>query len=274
MADAASHAPWSGRWPTELAECVLHNMTMDSPAGDAPLEPGPIPLYYQLEQRLLTRISENEFLPGAALPTEDQICDEYKVSRITVRRALDGLQRLGMIERRRGVGSFVAEKPQGINSKLTGSLSEFLAQAGSLNTRSISLNEAMPDANVRKRLGLGTDELAVLLRTVGELDGAPVAYLEIWFPFEIGRLLEKSQLEGNLPIVRVVEQVSSIRITRASQTIRPDFAGQDAAEHLQIAPSAPILHVERIYFAGDRPVELVNVRYHPDRYRYAIEFRN
>lgn len=242
------------------------------PVDDA-LEQGPVPLYYQLEQRLRTRIVADEFAPGSALPTEDQICREYKVSRITVRRALDELQRQGLVERRRGLGSFVREKRQGINSKLTGSLTEFLVTAGSLMTSSIDLEEADPPAGVRNQLRLEASDRAILLRTIGSLDGLPIAYLEIWLPTDIGSQLRREELDGAVPVVRTVEQVAQIRITRAEQTIVPGHAGSEAARHLLIDPQAPILHVERIYFSGDRPIELAIVRYHPDRYRYAIELK-
>ncbi len=240
---------------------------------EGPLEQGPVPLYYQLEQHLRARIAANEFAPGSALPTEDQICFHYQVSRITVRRALDGLQRQGLIERRRGIGSFVTEKPRGIDSHLSGSLSEFLAVAGALHTSCIGLEEVVPPKEVSQKLKLAPDVPAVLLRTVGSLEEGPVAYLEIWFPVEIGRQLKIEQMDGNLPIVRLVEKVANVRITRAEQTIEPDHAGEDAAAHLQIDPKSPILHVRRVYFVGDRPIELANVRYHPERYRYAIDFK-
>lgn len=251
----------------------MQSLTIEIPAAGAPLEQGPVPLYYQLEQRLRARIGAEEFAPGAALPTEDQICSEYKVSRITVRRALDSLQRQGLIERRRGVGSFVAEKPRGINSHLTGSLSEFLAMAGSLNTRCLALEAADPPEDVRGKLGIAEGERAILLRTVGSLDSGPVAFLEIWFPEDIGGQLKVGELGGYMPVVRLVEQVANIRITRAEQTIEPDYAGEEAASHLHIDPKSPILHVRRVYYAGDRPVEMAYVRYHPDRYRYAIDFK-
>ena len=237
------------------------------------LEQGPVPLYYQLEQRLRARITSDEFLPGTALPTEDQICAEYSVSRITVRRALAALAQQGLIDRRRGVGSFVAEKLRGINSHLTGSLNEFLAMAGSLNTRCLSLGRADPPIQVRNRLGLEPGEHAVLLRTVGSLEDGPVAYLEIWFPPSIGDKLTAQDLDGDLPVVRQVEQAANVRITRAEQKIEPDCAGVVAAEYLEISEDTPILNVQRVYFAGDRPIELANVRYHPNRYRYAIEFK-
>lgn len=237
------------------------------------LEQGPVPLYYQLEQHLRSRIADEEFLPGASLPTEDQICREYKVSRITVRRALDGLQRQGLIERRRGLGSFVLEKKLGINSQLTGSLSEFLASAGTLATSNLGIEESDPPASIRKRLDLGPQDRATLLRTIGYLDGMPVAYYEIWLPVDLGGPLAQDYGDDHTPIIRKVEHIAKAKVTRAEQTIEPSCAGEVAASHLDIEPNAPILHVQRVYFAGRRPIELANVRYHPDRYRYAIELK-
>jgi DNA-binding transcriptional regulator YhcF (GntR family) len=90
---------------------------------------GPIPLYFQLEQILRSRIAGGEFKAEAALPSEDQICSQYGISRITVRRALAALNAQGLITRRRGVGSFLAAQQRGVQPRLTGSLSEFLATA-------------------------------------------------------------------------------------------------------------------------------------------------
>lgn len=238
------------------------------------LEPGPVPLYYQLEHRLRERIEGEEFNPGDCLPTEDRICEQYGVSRITVRRALDALQQQGLIERRRGAGSFVTGKRKGIDSHLTGSLNEFLASAASLRTRSLSLTRADPPADVRQSLGLGPDETAILLKSVGSLDDqGPVAYLEIWFPLDIGSSLTAGNIEGNVPVIRMVEQLNGLRLTRAEQTIEPDRAGAAAAAELGVAPDTPILRVRRVYYAHpDRPIEVALVRYHPARYRYEIDF--
>jgi GntR family transcriptional regulator len=75
------------------------------------LSPGPVPLYHQLEQDLRARIKGQEFKIGEALPTEERICAEYGVSRITVRRALETLIAEGLINKRRGVGTFVTSPP-------------------------------------------------------------------------------------------------------------------------------------------------------------------
>src|SRR4051812_46886122 len=103
-------------------------------APTRPLHDGPVPLYHQLEQDLVDRISGGEFAPGDLLPSEEGICEQYGVSRITVRRALESLIHQGLIVRRRGVGSFVAQRSPAIRSvRLSGSLEDFLATAGSLH---------------------------------------------------------------------------------------------------------------------------------------------
>jgi GntR family transcriptional regulator len=254
---------------------------MASPASAQPskkrvqLADGPVPLYYQLEQDLRNRIASKEFEPGSSLPTEDRICEQYGVSRITVRRALDALNSQRLIVRRRGVGSFVAETPRRINSKLTGSLSEFLMSAGALHTTCVSLEPAMPPAEVSKVFNLSKGQNAILLRAVGALDdGDPVAYLEIWFPLEIGEVLTPADLGGSEPIVRIVERKHQLRLVGAEQIVEPGRAGSAAGRHLQIAGDTPILRVKRVYYVHPhRPIEVAYVRYHPERYRYAIDFK-
>ena len=63
-----------------------------------------IPLYYQLEVSLRSRLAEGEFAPGDGFPSEAAIGAEYNVSRITVRQALASLERDGLIHRQRGRG--------------------------------------------------------------------------------------------------------------------------------------------------------------------------
>ena len=238
------------------------------------LEVGPVPLYYQLEQRLRQRIIAREFAPGSCLPTEDKIGEHYGVSRITVRRALEALQSQGLINRRRGLGSFVNDTPQGIDSKLSGSLREFLTSASTLFTTCISFEETHPPRDVAECLMLQPDAVATRMRTVGSLEGeGPVAFLDIWFPIDVGRALDQSQIDGKVPIIQLAEQALHGRLVRAEQTIEPGYAGKEPAHYLDLDPKAPVLRVRRIYYVHpNRPIEVAYVCYHPERYRYAIDF--
>jgi GntR family transcriptional regulator len=239
------------------------------------LEEGPLPLYYQLEHRLRERIASREFRPGECLPTEDMIGAQYGVSRITVRRALSALQQERLIERRRGVGSFVSDRSDGMNSRLAGSLADFLSAATALKTHALSVAEEAPPADVVEGLQLESGQNALRLKTVGSLEGqGPVAYLDIWVPLAVRESFDLSK-ELEMPVIRHVEQALQVRLSRAEQVIEPDHAGPEAAKHLGIDPKTPILRVKRIYYAHpDTPIEVAYVRYHPERYRYAIDFKS
>lgn len=239
------------------------------------LDTGPIPLYHQLESDLRARIHANEFEPGALLPTEERICKEYGVSRITVRRALDALISQGLITKRRGVGSFVAEKRNDVRSvRLVGSLDEFLASAGALNTRFLTLARVSAPPKAAECLQLEAGEETVRLTLAATLSDNPVAFLELYFPLWVGDVVTPGDIASGTPTIRTIERKLNLRIERADQIIEASVAGDQAADHLELAPTDPVLRVTRVYYAADgRPVEAVFVRYHPEHYRYAIEFR-
>ena len=75
-----------------------------------PLTAGPTPLYQQLKERLRAEIARGAYTPGDQLPAEPELIRLYGVSRITVRQALSGLEVEGLIVRRHGKGTFVAER--------------------------------------------------------------------------------------------------------------------------------------------------------------------
>jgi GntR family transcriptional regulator len=240
------------------------------------LDPGPLPLYHQLEENLRARIHGDEFAPGAVLPTEEQICAEYGVSRITVRRALDALIAQGLIVRRRGVGSFVAEPKSGVRSvRLVGSLDEFLAASGALETQMVSLGETVAPAEIVELLQVENGATVVCLEAITRLDGAPIGYLNIYFPLEVGRLFDPADIDSQVPVIRTMERKLNTRVVRAEQVIEADNAGDAAALHLGIDRQSPVLRVTRVYFtAFERPIEVALIRYHPERYRYSIDFHS
>ena len=84
----------------------------------------PLPLYFQLQNKLLEKIKDGTYPQNKALPTEHELIQSYGVSRTTVRQAIDNLVKEGYIEKRRGVGTFVAEREK-LNSWDLGSLKSF-----------------------------------------------------------------------------------------------------------------------------------------------------
>jgi GntR family transcriptional regulator len=239
------------------------------------LESGPIPLYHQMEQHLLARLRDGDFAPGALLPTEEQLCQSYGVSRITVRKALESLTQQGAIIRRRGIGSFAAERMPGVHSvRLSGSLDEFLQSAVQLRSRVLAMESCLADDEVALALALAIGDPVTRLELVSASAEGPLAHLVIYFPEAVGRQLSVDDVTGDVPVVRMVERKLSMSVVRAEQLILPDVANPQTADLLGVTEGTPILRVQRTYYtAAGQPVETAYVRYHPDRYRYAVELR-
>ena len=138
-----------------------------------------------------------------------------------------------------------------------------------------ALSVGVPVGEVAEALGLEKGASVVRLDAIARFEDKLIGFLSIYFPMEIGSQLERADLEGTSPIIRLVERKLNIRIVRAEQLIEPDRAGRTAARYLDIDAEAPVLRVTRVYYTSfDRPVEVALIRYHPKRYRYAIDFRS
>jgi len=238
------------------------------------LEQAPLPLYHQVEQDLRSRIHANEFAAGAPLPSEEEFCAEYNVSRITVRRALDELIMQGLIIKRHGIGSFVAERPDEIRSvRLVGSLSEFLATAEALNTKVISVETIAPPEEIIHALALKENEKATCVQVLAMLESRPVGYLHIFVPSEVGKSIDLASFQAGEVVIRRIERVLSKRVIRAEQTIGAGKAGELAGKYLELTADSPTLKVTRVYYdRSGQPMEVVLVTYHPERYRFNVEF--
>jgi DNA-binding GntR family transcriptional regulator len=237
------------------------------------LQASPIPLYHQLQAHLLERVQAGEFSLGEPMPTEERLCEEYGVSRITVRRALDLLTLSGLISRRRGVGTFVAAPIEPVKSvRLVASLEDVISPTKDLSHKVFLRVTVEPPPLVSQALALPAGAKVVRLDTMNYSAQEPFAYSELFFPEEIGRLIQDSDIaSGNIPILRLVEEKLQQGIVRAEQTVEAAVASRTVARHLGVKPKAAILKVLRTYYVeGDRPVEVMIARYHPARYRYTI----
>jgi GntR family transcriptional regulator len=233
---------------------------------------GPLPLYYQLEQDLRDRIRTGQFPGGAAMPTEQRLCESYGVSRITVRRALDSLLASGLIARRQGVGTFVNGPGETVKSlKLIGSLDDLTAFSGELSHKILAKETTAAPPPIAEALEVPVGTPVRRLEAVFSLRGKRFVHAEFFSPPEVGDLLPDADLGGQ-SLVALVEQKLGRPIERADQTVEAAVADGRTARHLGLRPRAPVLKVNRTYYTdADRPVVAAIVRYHPERYRYSVQ---
>ncbi|MDO7836690.1 GntR family transcriptional regulator [Sphingobium sp. HBC34] len=236
---------------------------------------GPIPLYHQLEQDLKARITSGEFAPGDMLPTEEQIGLAYGVSRITVRRALASLEAQRFIQRRRGVGSFVADRSSGFHAvQLSGSLDAFLMTASELEPVVISLDERVAPDEILADFGLDEGTKLLRLELISRTGDGPTAHSEFYFtPAMTGRLTV-DDIVGSEPIIRILERKLGVRVSRATQIIEPAEVRGTTVKYLGLPEGTPVLGAQRKYYTSTGElIEVARQRYHPERYRYEVELR-
>src|ERR1700733_10458496 len=122
-----------------------------------------VPLHRQLFLVLHDEIARGAMAPGDALPTEQVLCDQFGVSRITVRRALADLAEQGYIERRHGVGSFVRQLDRSDEAPLSGSYMDNLRQTQfQTSVEVVEHDNRMPPTMIGDALGGSANMLHIL----------------------------------------------------------------------------------------------------------------
>ena len=234
------------------------------------LNESPIPLYYQVANVLRHRILNGVHQPGERLGTEAGLCVQFGVSRITLRQALDRLGREGLIQRRRGIGTFVAAGvPQVASISFTGYLEDLFAQVQLTTTNEVQIDPVPANEDIARALHVAVGTRVVRIERVRWLAGEPLAHTVSYLPLTIGAEITPQDLREK-SLMHVLERKLKARLEEAIQSIRAVLASPEMAEKLSIREGAPLLQVERTSRAAGRPVEFVLTHYRGDRYEYTV----
>lgn len=230
-------------------------------------------LYVQVQYDLQRRISSGEFKPEEMLPTEEQLCREYGVSRITVRRAVDGLVADLFVVRRQGVGTFVAGFSHALQSvRLRAYLEDILALDRHLRFQLLATDTISAPERVAERLRLTGKARVAHESTIVLLNDQPFMAGEGYFPADLVLAIDPEDFAGHeQPTERILRR-AGLRIAYGEQNITATAIPEAFAIHLDLVPGTPVIQVERLYF-DDRgtPVAFINGFYHPERYQLTAD---
>lgn len=231
------------------------------------------PLYLRLERAVRTAVNDARLAPGAALPSERDLCDAYDLSRVTVRKALEGLVREGVLVRRRGSGTYVTEAAPRAervekNFALLSSFSEDMTSRGRTpGSRWLGRGSGVVSPEEAMALGLSPGSPVYRFRRVRLADGQPMA-LEI--STVAGFALPSAEVVG-ASLYEALE-AAGFRPVRALQRLRALTAGDERGRLLEIDAGDAGLMIERRAFLEDgRAVELTRSFYRGDAYDMVAE---
>jgi GntR family transcriptional regulator len=222
-----------------------------------------------VRESLLARIQDMP--PGARLPTEPELGAAFGVSRTTIRTAVDDLARSGLVQRRAGSGTFVAEPP--IEQELT-RLTGFVEDMKALNRRAravvVSRRRVPAAALVAQQLGLPPDAQVVRIERIRLANDTPISFDVTYLPTIVGDRIARENLVVD-PIFELLESKYGIALGGADCQIEAANAERQIARHLQIPVNAAILRVQRTTFAATgEPVDHEVLHYRGDRLRYRL----
>jgi GntR family transcriptional regulator len=231
----------------------------------------PIPYYRQLAELLRREITERPAEHGAAaLPSENELTERYRVSRATVRSALSLLERERIIYREKGKGSFAAaRRVEHDLTELVSTTEDMRRRGWPLLTRVLSLDLVDPLPHVAAALELpdgGNVYRLVRLRVVQD---EPLSLQTNFLPAHLLPNLEQHDLSSSL--YRLCESVYGLRLWTGRQVLRSRGATAAEARLLQVRRGAPVMSAERITFAANgKAVEYLDAVWRGDRYEFTV----
>lgn len=232
-----------------------------------------VPIYLQIEQILTERITRGELRPGDLIPSEPAMCEQYGVSRMTARKAVDYLVRQGVVERQRGKGTFVCEREQALKIALP--LDKHLTSSEVADF----LNSPIKNHLLHLAKQPASREVADSL-SIREGD-------EIWF-------MKRLRLVGNTPFVfersyMIAEPFADLSeadlsdskytylakrgyaVGGSKKEIRAELPAQEVRELLGLRRDEPVLFARSVAFFDDkRPFEVSEIYYNQEHYTFTL----
>jgi GntR family transcriptional regulator len=230
-----------------------------------------VPLHYQIRQQIALAIADGRLVPGDLLPPEEDLATQGSVSRTTIRQALAALVHEGLIERKRGKGSWVLEpRIDQQLIELTGFVEDMLSRGLEPEARVVSIEVISTDVVVAEELGIPEGSQAVRIERVRLADRRPILFDVSHLPLEIGEQVIQEDLRQR-PIFDILEGHLGVVLSEADYHIRAVAAKEPIAAHLRVRRGAPLLMIERTTYSRDgTPVDYENLYYRADRMTFSM----
>lgn len=220
--------------------------------------------YKRIQQDILQRIDAGELKPGDAIESERALADRHGVSLMTARHALVGLEREGVVERRSGVGTFVAQPRIHFNKLM--SFSEYMSERNlSSRSRVLSLETVVED-EIAAKLGMPPGDRLVKFSRLRLGGTEPFTLQTVYLPGnKFSGLTRESLQRGSL--FRILEKDFGVQVAYADGDVDATSATGPTAKLLGVPENSPVLRIRQIaYSPQGLPISYGHGLYRADRH--------
>jgi len=231
----------------------------------------PIPYYFQIAEILRGMIADVEVGPDAevSLPSENELCALYDVTRATVRHALELLEREGLIYRKKGKGTFLRRRVQLDLARLCSTTRDMQARGWVPGTRLLRMRTLMPSPHIQHQLRSEATTPVWEINRLRLADDEPISLQWSYLPCQRVPDLDRHDLTGSL--YETLSSAYAIELRTAEQVIRTRMATGEEAPLLGVPEGAPVFVIDRTsYDQAGNPVEYLHALWRGDRYDLQI----
>lgn len=231
-----------------------------------------VPLHIQLTDKLIKKIEKMEF--SDKLPSERQLCENFNVSRTTVRQALNELKLNGYINKIQGKGNFVSI-PNNDKQNLLEYYSftkQTLARNMTPTVKILEFHKERANEILKEKMKLKDEEKVIKIIRLRLADNKPMIYETTFVPFSIFSKLKKKQLE-NMPLYDIFEKDYNMKVCKVVEQFSAVNIFQKEAEYLGIPDNSACLKIRRYsYNATNKMIELTYSYARPDQFIYKTSY--
>jgi len=227
------------------------------------------PIYQQIAEAVGLLLVSGVLPPGYVLPPERVLCAQFRISRMTLRQAMSLLDREGLINSRRGVGTVVTYSRMRKQQQEALSFSEEIrARGGRPESRLISLEVVIPTPLVRDFFELHEQQKVYELQRVRLKDGEPLTWELARIPERLCPGLDRFDLARN-SLYEILEQSYGLRLETCDEEISAEIPNSQQRKLLSLPARTAVLVINRkAYMEDGRPLELTRSVYRGDRYTF------
>lgn len=230
----------------------------------------PVPLHAQVESLVREMIKSPEYQNNAFLPNETSLAKQLGISRNTLRQAFNKLVYEGLLVRKKGVGTRVADKSVNTRANNWLSFSQEMKSAGiEIINFDLQVSWQEADAQTASFFSIEAGKKILKLERVRGRAEYPFVYFVSWFHPRIGL---SGKEDFTRPLYEILEKDYSVVVKLSKEEISAELAGENIGKILNIETGSPILKRKRfVYDPGGRPVEYNLGFYRADSFTYTIE---
>lgn len=230
-----------------------------------------IPLYYQLAEIIIGEIESKGLHENDRLPAEREYCEKYKLSRSTVRQAIDYLEKKGYIYKIQGSGTFVSS--QRLKQKLLKfySFTEEMKKQGKVpESKILSFKEVEASEKISKELNIEKGDKVFELIRLRLADGEEIMYEKTYLPVKKFPNLSKKDLLIS-PLYDILQSRYKMLFTKAIERFSLEISDKKVADVLSIVEGTPVIKLQRWTYTGIEIIEYTISSVRGDRFEFEVE---